>query len=302
MSAFEEVLQAIIDGEDPATLLPPGSRGEVLLQAVLNKVRADGLVISGHTTQLAAKATKAASPTAGHIATLDANGNPIDSGHPQTDLIKISNDVLSVSTLSPWIVSVIQSGTFAMTLPAQKHPGVATYTSHASNGNSGVCLYIAMATLYLAGMEKSTFIFKTPASLTGVTRRMGLHNSNNSTAPSNGVYIAMIADVLTGRTATDASTYPDRRSITGSSYTISSNTWYRATIELNTDASLATFTLYADDSNTVLWTDTINTYIPKYPQYVGHADNCTLEAPSGATVIGCIDYVDVALPGQRRLI
>lgn len=52
MSALEEILQAIVVGGDPATLLPPGSRGEVLLQAVLNKVRTTDQTVGGHTTQL----------------------------------------------------------------------------------------------------------------------------------------------------------------------------------------------------------------------------------------------------------
>lgn len=59
MSALEDILQAIVAGGDPATLLPPGSRGEVLLQAVLNKVRATDQTVGGHTTQLEQKANKA---------------------------------------------------------------------------------------------------------------------------------------------------------------------------------------------------------------------------------------------------
>jgi len=45
------------------------------------KVAVVAETVAGHTTQLAEKASKAASPTAGHIATLDANGNLVDSGY-----------------------------------------------------------------------------------------------------------------------------------------------------------------------------------------------------------------------------
>lgn len=43
----------LLTGEDPSTVLPPGSRGEVLLQAVLSKIKAESDIIGGHTTQLA---------------------------------------------------------------------------------------------------------------------------------------------------------------------------------------------------------------------------------------------------------
>lgn len=61
MSAFEEILQAIIDGEDPSTVLPPGSRGEVLLEALLQKIKTESDIVDGHTTQLEQIATEVSS-------------------------------------------------------------------------------------------------------------------------------------------------------------------------------------------------------------------------------------------------
>jgi len=46
------------------------------------------------TTELGAKAEKASSPTAGHMATLDAEGDPVDSGVVGADLLDIGNDSL----------------------------------------------------------------------------------------------------------------------------------------------------------------------------------------------------------------
>jgi len=45
-------------------------------------------------TEVGAKADKAASPTAGHMATLDAEGDPVDSGVVGADLLDIGNDTL----------------------------------------------------------------------------------------------------------------------------------------------------------------------------------------------------------------
>jgi hypothetical protein len=51
------------------------------------------------------------------------------------------------------------------------------------------------------------------------------------------------------------------RSGTTTTYTPASGTWYRGTINVNSAASLATFTLYSE-SGGQLWTESISTNIP----------------------------------------
>lgn len=83
MSAFEDILQAIVDGGDPATLLPPGSRGEVLLQAVLNKTRATDLAVSGKAA--ASDVTTLAGTISGHTTQLAEIAQPLSgAGAPTT--------------------------------------------------------------------------------------------------------------------------------------------------------------------------------------------------------------------------
>lgn len=212
---------------------------------------------------------------------------------------KLKNEFTLAGTVQlPWVNSAISSGTIGVLAPIPKHPGVLSYSSHASNANSGYCFITEGSTFLLGGGEKTTIIFKTPASLTGVTRRMGFHDSASVSAPTDGVYIKMDADTLTGQTINNTT-----GSTTATNYTVSTATWYRAVIELNADATLAIFTLYADDSTTVLWQDTLATNIPTATgRNVGHGDVCTLASPSGATAIGAIDYMDIVLPNARRVV
>lgn len=212
--------------------------------------------------------------------------------------IKVYSDFTTplLNCVGPWTLLAIASGTSANGNSTTKHPGTIIYKSHASNTNSGYGYYANQYTLLLGGGEKTTIIFKT-AALTGVTRRLGFHDSIDSNAPTDGVYCLQNGDQLTGRTMNNTS-----GSITGTAFTLAANTWYRLVIELNADASLATYTLYADDSMTVLWTDALATNIPTGAgRFVGHSDVCTLASPSGATEIGTIDYMDIILPNARRV-
>ena len=91
------------------------------------------------------------------------------------------------------------------------------------------------------------------------------------------------------------------RSVTSNTYTITPNTWYRSKVELNEDATLATYTLYADDSETVLWTNTLATNIPKTAgREVGHG---FISTSSGTTAISLanLDYMDIILSKTRKV-
>jgi hypothetical protein len=123
---------------------------------------------------------------------------------------------------------------------------------------------------------------------------MGFHNSVDHNAPTDGAYIKIAEGVLTGNTANNSTL-----SATATNYTLSADTWYRVKIELNIDATLATFTLYEDNTNTVLWTDTLSTNIPT-TRTVGHGDVCT-NSVSEVAVIGKLDYVALYL-FKRRII
>jgi hypothetical protein len=205
-----------------------------------------------------------------------------------------SCDLLFPTLTYPWTNASINSGIASVPSSDVKHPGVLGYKS-TTVADSGYLLRLGGTCITLGGGEKSTFIFKTASTLTGITRRMGFHNTTTIAIPSAGVYAKISDGVLAGQTVNNSTI-----SSTISNYTLSPNTWYRLKIELNADATKATFTLYADNSDVVLWTDTLSSNIP-VATAMGHGDICTY---SGTTSIdiGLLDYIDIILPNIRRVV
>ena len=204
----------------------------------------------------------------------------------------------SNQTQYPWCNVALAAGTLHPDTPVEKHPGQVIYKSHVSNTNSGGGHYISPYGILISGGLKSTIIFRTGEVLTGVTRRMGFHDTVNHLSPTDGVYCLQNGDQLTGQTMNNST-----GSTTGTAFTLATNTWYRLVIELNDDASLATYTLYADDSMTVLWTDTLATNIPTaLGRHTGHGDICTLATSTGVVSLGVIDYMDIVFPNTRRVV
>lgn len=183
----------------------------------------------------------------------------------------------------------------ASAMTTAKHPGIVYYKSHASNANSGYCMYSIGDALVLGAGYKTTYVFKTPALQTGITRRMGFLDTTSVTAPTDGAYVKILDGVMTGQTAKDGTI-----STTASNITILANTWYRLVISVSDDGATVTYTLYADDSTNVLWTDTLTANIPTGA--LGHGDICTLETPAAATILGYIDYIDVTFPDARKVV
>lgn len=209
---------------------------------------------------------------------------------------KVSSDLLNWQYSYPWNLNAVAGGTTSTsnTLTTSKHPGVVAYFCHASNTNSGIGCRISSNVL-IGGGEISTVCFATASTITGITRRIGFHTATDQNVPTDGVYCSIIDGVMYGRCANNSVL-----STTASNYTLAASTWYRLVIQLNSDATLATFTLYKDDSNIILWQDSLNTNIPK-TRFVQHGDITTSATPSGVVSIGSLDYVDIILPSARRI-
>lgn len=213
-----------------------------------------------------------------------------------TDLTnKTWSDFLNSNTGTPWSNNLVASGTISATGSAINHDGILQFKS-STNANSGSGVFAKCYGFFIKGLEKTTFIFKTASLLTGITRRMGFHDSFDINDTANGIYGEIIDGVLKGKTAR-----LNVRTLTTTSYTLSANTWYRFVIQVNKDASQITYTLYADNSNIVLWTDTISTNIPTATSGVYVTANGDICIYSGTTAIeiGILDYVDIILPNRR---
>jgi len=228
-------------------------------------------------------------------AALQETGSQLAQITPQvvSNLVKYKTDFIGSSASQfYWSGAAINTGTMASTSTTAKHPGKLYFKSHASNADSGYYFYSMGDSLVLGGGYRFTEIFSTAATLTGVTRRMGFLDTTSVTAPTDGAYVKILNGVLTGQTvsATTGSTTSTNRELLA-------DTWYRIVIELNTNGTLVTFILYADDSTTALWTDTLATNIPTGA--LGSGDVCTLATPGAATLIGYVDYMEVSFPNAR---
>jgi len=185
-----------------------------------------------------------------------------------TDLIRqypvFFNDFFRIdqSLTGEWFGSAIGTGgtLIASTRQTTNHPGVAILKS--GSANSGYFVGTRHTTsssspvLPLSGLEVSEFVFNIDT-LTNATLRIGFGGTNNTSDWTDGCYLEISsAGVGTGKTAASSS-----RSSTGTTYTLSTNTWYRLVISVNSNASTITFALY-NDSGTQLWTNTLSTNIP----------------------------------------
>jgi hypothetical protein len=211
------------------------------------------------------------------------------------DLATITHKILTdliLNTVMPWAAGALSGGSSTAVDSEDKHPGIYDI-KNTTSANSGFRYYTGNIAV-LRGLEKTTFIFKTPASISATSViRLGFQNSINNNAPSNGVYINIANTTLDGRTVKD-----NTASTTATSYTISAGTWYRMTIEINTDATLITFKLYADNSDTVLWSNTLAANIP-----TAVLTHSLVAYDTGVTAItlGYLDYMDIVFTNSRKV-
>lgn len=152
-----------------------------------------------------------------------------------------------------WLGAAISTGTIAKATSDANHPGVVRITS-SGTANSGYRFIMGTNTFLIAGGEYTELIFNVVTS-TNITQYFGFHDSTTSTAPTNGCWINLAGTTLDGKCGNGATT------TTGTNYTISTGTWYRATVSVNAAVNLVTFALY-NAAGTQLWTDTVNANIP----------------------------------------
>lgn len=186
----------------------------------------------------------------------------------------------------------INSGTFSLMSGNTKHKGIIRITS-STTANSGGYIFTNNVLFILTGNEIFECIFQhLVASGANTAVRIGLHNSRTSTEPTNGVYVELNGNLnLYGKTANSST-----RSTTGTYYTISTNTWYRVRIALNSNLTLATYTLY-DDNKNVLWTNTLSTNIPTN-NTVGVGITAT-NSGTTATDLVDVDFVSAQMHTKR---
>jgi hypothetical protein len=193
----------------------------------------------------------------------------------------------NLALCAPWLGLLLSSGTLNPTAGSANHPGIVQCTSSAT-GNSGGTFYLNSTGLLLAGGETTELVFWL-ITTTDTTVRFGFQDSFTSTAPVDGAWINIAGTTLTGKTRSNST-----ESITGTSYTITANTWYRVKVVINADATRVDFYLY-DAAGTQLWTDYLTTNIPTATgRETGHGVVATNAGTTAKPLVN-LDYMNLSM-------
>jgi len=206
------------------------------------------------------------------------------------------NDCLGQNAVNqaPWNAAAINSGTFPATAGSGDHPGILRLTSSTS-ANSGAYILMGVSSFLLKGSCRCDAVVRT-STLAGTTVRFGFHDSASSTTPTDGAYIFIdpVTNLLTGRTFDNSA-----GSVTGTSYAVTTPTWYRLRVQVNTDATRVDFYVFDEAGNT-LWTDNLTTNIPTTAGR--ETGNGIVATNSGTTAVSLVDVDMIDLEINRALI
>jgi len=192
------------------------------------------------------------------------------------------------SYIAPWYAASINGPTFYQCPSGDTNQqfGVVCVYSQNATANSGYSWYTQYQySTLIAGYESWECIIQ-PHQLTNTVITAGFANSIvNAVDPAHGVYFRKegATAAIYGKTA-DNST----RSTTATGYTMSTSTWYRLRIVINSDASTVNFYIY-NLAGTQLWTDSLSANFPATRVGNGFAAMTTASAAAAALI--SIDYM-----------
>lgn len=218
-----------------------------------------------------------------------------DNDHPQyllaTRFFRETDCLFSLagSYTAPWSIVLIGAGTVTGTPGEANHPGILNMNGVAAAG-TGAALRVGTNAFLLAGDERCDFILR-PLTLAGTTIRAGFLDSISATAPNDGAYLFMdpVTALLTGRTFNNTV-----GSVTGTSYQLLTNTWYRFRVIVDPTAARVDFYCY-DMAGALLWTDNLTTNIPTA---AGREVGCGVLATTaggGAVSMLDVDYTSIEI-------
>lgn len=191
----------------------------------------------------------------------------------------------------PWDWSPISSGDQSSVTPWTSHPGVVDVSS-STTANSGGYYRTRTSAFKIEGGEATEFVFQPKVSgNTDTTIRMGFLNGNSANDATEGAYFELPAGSMNivGKTA--------HNSVWTTSSTIATltvDTWYRAKLVVNSDATSITFNIY-NDSGTLLGSQSIATNMPTFS--TGHGVIAT-NAGTTALALVWLDYMALWYEGR----
>jgi hypothetical protein len=174
-----------------------------------------------------------------------------------TDFLGLAG-ATTVEAAYPFDLALISSGTQAKIASEANHPGILRISS-STTANSGGYIETDATAFLLGGGECFEVIFQPRVSgNANTTIRMGFLDTISSTDATDGAYFELPAGSLdiVGKTANNGT-----RTTSSAIATLTVNTWYRARLEVNSNATQVNFYVF-NDSGTQLGTQSITTNIP----------------------------------------
>lgn len=179
----------------------------------------------------------------------------------RSSMIILETDFLT--TTSPFSQGLtgaaVSSGTIVQIAAEPNHPGIVELRD-ATTANGGYRILTDVLAFRLSGGEKFVGVFQMRGVRSTAVCRLGYQDQTSATAPVDGVYIDIVGNGTT-LTATGRCRNNNTETATGTTFAPATNTWYACIIELNSDATSATFTIY-NESGVEQWTQTVTTNIP----------------------------------------
>jgi hypothetical protein len=181
----------------------------------------------------------------------------------RTSCVVIESDFFSsnASSACPGLLGAsTSSGATGLVTGSINHPGV-IYLRDSTTANGNYRFMTEVSAFRIAGGETAIFVFQARNARSTASFWMGWFDSTAiQTQPTDGVWFQSVGDgtnvTLRGRCKNNAGPTD-----TADPYQLTLNTWYTGKIEVNSDATLVTFTLYAENG-TQLWQKTVNANIP----------------------------------------
>ncbi|MFH1408590.1 MAG: hypothetical protein ABIH34_01665, partial [Nanoarchaeota archaeon] len=167
---------------------------------------------------------------------------------------RISQEFLTLSSLDPFVGSSVALGIIEVGASGPDHPGVVKLTD-STKYDGGYSILTDTSAFLINGTEEATFTFRDVSSKITTQYRLGFQDQTSVNSPTNGCWISVTANILTGKCGTSAGTTG-----TSTGYALMDSMWYIARISVNSAASVVTFTV--SDSTNTLWTGTVSSNIP----------------------------------------
>ena len=228
------------------------------------------------------------------IAALGGGGGSSD----RTAMTIVETDFINAGSTSnnPFLLgAAVASGTIAAVAGEANHPGIVAYSDSTSTGG-GYRHFSDSSAMLIAGGEtlETIFMVKSGGVRTTVTLRFGFHDAASTSAPTDGVWLEIEGDgtgaTLCGKTRSNGS-----QTATGTTYTLTVDTWYRAKLVVNAGATAADFTVWSE-AGSQLWTDDSASNLPTGAgRNLGIVMLATESTTDAAQVLCWLDWVKASI-------